>query len=177
MDLEQLKYPIGKCTVPSTVSDDLLRRFINDIRYLPSLVEITVQNLDADQLNTPYRPEGWTVAQVVHHLADSHMNAYTRFKLALTEDNPVVKPYEEHLWAELPDVSNTPINISITLLHALHTRWVNTLDNLTEEQWQRTFSHPVNKTVSSLRVTAGVYSWHGRHHVAQIENLKERNNW
>jgi hypothetical protein len=150
---------------------------VEDIRYLPQQVEIAVQTLNYEQLNTPYRLGGWTVNQVVHHLADSHINAYTRFKLALTEDNPVIKPYEEQLWAELPDVFNTPINVSLTLLHALHKRWVHTLENLTEEQWDRTFTHPANKTTPSLKVVAANYSWHGKHHLAHIENLKERNNW
>ncbi|SFD51028.1 DinB superfamily protein [Chitinophaga sp. CF118] len=177
MDLEQLKYPIGRFSAPENISAAQLKNYINDIRYLPTLVELAVQNLDSHQLETPYRPDGWTVIQLVHHIADSHMNAYTRFKLALTEVNPTIKPYEEQLWAELPDVANTPINISITLLHALHTRWVNLLDHLPEVAWERTFTHPANNKTSSLRVAAGTYAWHGRHHVAHIEKLKERNNW
>jgi hypothetical protein len=177
MDLEQLKYPIGRFEAPASITDSALKGYINDIRYLPSLVEIVVQSLDAAQLATPYRPGGWTVVQVVHHLADSHMNALTRVKLALTEDNPIIKPYEEDLWAELPDVAKTPINISLTLLHALHTRWVNVLDNLTEEQWARTFVHPASGKTVSLKTATANYSWHGKHHLAHIEGLKERNNW
>lgn len=177
MDLEQLRYPIGKFTAPDTISDLQLKNYINDIRYLPAQLEIAVQTLDSQQLETPYRPGGWTVAQVVHHVADSHINAYTRFKLALTEDTPVIKPYEEALWADLADVNSTPINFSITLLHALHTRWVNLLDRLTPEQFERMFMHPANKTTTKLRVVTGMYSWHGRHHLAHIEHLKERNNW
>lgn len=177
MDLEQLKYPIGKFTAPATISAIQLRNYIDDIRYLPAQIELAVQHLDSHQLETPYRPDGWTINQVVHHVADSHMNALIRVKLALTEDNPIIKPYEEALWAELPDVANTPINISITLLHALHTRWVNVLDRLSEEQWARTFTHPANKTTSTLKVATGLYAWHSKHHLAHIENLKERNNW
>lgn len=177
IDLEQLKYPIGKFTAPAEISPAVLKGYISDIRYLPSLVEIAVQTLDAAQLATPYRPDGWTVAQVVHHLADSHMNALTRFKLALTEDNPTIKPYDEAAWAELPDVTKTPINISLTLLHALHTRWVSLMDNLTDEQWQHTFVHPESGKTFVLIQVAGTYSWHGKHHLAQIERLKERNNW
>jgi hypothetical protein len=177
IDIEQLKYPIGPMEAPEEVTDAQLKKCINDIRYLPTLLEIVVQTLDAPQLATPYRPDGWTVAQVVHHVADSHTNAYVRMKLALTEDNPTIKPYEEHLWAELPDVQKTPINISLTLLHALHTRWVNLLDNLTPEQWLRTYYHPGSGKKVSMRTAAATYSWHGRHHLAHIERLKERNNW
>lgn len=177
MDLEQLKYPIGRFENPTEISASALRGYINDIRYLPSLVEIVVQNLDAAQLATPYRPDGWTVVQVVHHLVDSHMNALTRFKLALTEDNPTIKPYDEAAWALLPDVDNTPINISLTLLHALHTRWVNLMTHLKDEQWERTFVHPESGNTFKLKNVAANYSWHGKHHLAHIERLKERNNW
>lgn len=175
--MEDLKYPIGHFQAPETITELQLKSYINDIRYLPSLVEIAVQTLDAPQLATPYRPGGWTVAQVVHHLADSHMNAYTRFKLALTEENPVIKPYDEAAWATLPDVSKTPINISLTLLHALHTRWVSLMDNMTQEQWERVFTHPEHGATFFLKKVAGSYSWHGKHHLAHIERLKERNNW
>src|SRR5690606_20007790 len=120
--MEDLRYPIGRFEAPAVITADMRKRFINDIRYLPSLVELAIQNLDAHQLPTPYRPGGWTVAQVVHHLADSHMNGFIRLKLALTEDNPTIKPYQEASWAELADVQHTPVNVSITLLHALHTR-------------------------------------------------------
>jgi hypothetical protein len=177
IDLEQLKYPIGRFEAPAEISPSALRGYINDIRYLPALLEIVVQTLDAAQLATPYRPDGWTVVQVVHHLADSHMNALIRFKLALTENNPTIKPYDEAAWAKLPDVEKTPINMSLTLLHALHTRWVNLLESLTEEQWQRTFVHPESGKTFALKTVAANYSWHGKHHLAQIEKLKQRNNW
>jgi hypothetical protein len=177
IDLEQLKYPIGKFEAPAEISDRVLKGYINDIRYLPSLIEIVVQSLDEAQLATPYRPEGWAVYQVVHHLVDSHTQALTRFKWALTEDNPTIKAYNETAWAELPDVKKTPINVSLTLLHALHTRWVNLMENLTPEQWARTFVHPESGKTIALRTLAGSYSWHGLHHMAQIERLKERNNW
>jgi hypothetical protein len=177
MDLEQLKYPIGRFEAPAEISDKALKGFINDIRYLPSLVEIASQSLDAAQLATPYRPDGWTVSQVIHHLADSHTNALTRFKWALTEENPTIKAYNETAWAELPDVSKTPINISLTLLHALHTRWVNLMEGMTPDQWARTFVHPETGKTLMLRTIAANYSWHGKHHLAHIERLKERNNW
>jgi hypothetical protein len=175
--MEDLKYPIGRFEAPAHITEKQLKGYINDIRYLPSLVEIAVQTLDAGQLATPYRPGGWTLVQVVHHLVDSHTNALTRFKLALTEDNPIIKPYDEAAWAELPDVFKTPINVSLTLLHALHTRWVNLMDNLTPDQWERAFTHPASGTTFILKTVAANYSWHGKHHLAHIERLKERNNW
>ncbi|MCK7554559.1 putative metal-dependent hydrolase [Chitinophaga sedimenti] len=177
MDLEALKYPIGHFKLPETVTDRQRIGFINDIRHLPTLVEIAVQHMDEYQLQTPYRPGGWTVAQVVHHLVDSHMNAVTRFKLALTEDNPVIKPYGEAAWAELPDVTSTPINVSVTLLHALHTRWANLLEALSDEQLARTFVHPANQYTYKLRESLANYAWHGKHHLAHIVNLKESKGW
>ncbi len=176
-DLEALKYPIGKFTAPEEITQNILEGWINDIRHLPTLMEIATQDLDESQLLTPYRPGGWSVLQVVHHVSDSHINAYTRFKLALTEDNPIIKPYEEHLWAALPDVFDTPINVSNTLLHALHKRWTKLMDALTDAQWERTFRHPESGKTASLRTTAGMYSWHGRHHLMHIIRLKERQGW
>ncbi len=175
--MDTLRYPIGQFDAPETIDADVLKGYITDIRYLPSLIEIAVQDLDAWQLDTPYRPGGWTVAQVVHHLADSHMNAYTRFKLALTETAPVIKPYDEAAWSMLPDVQKTPVNVSITLLHSLHTRWVHLLEALTPEQWERTFTHPEHGKSFTLKNTAGTYAWHGQHHLAHIVNLKEREQW
>jgi hypothetical protein len=175
--MESLQYPIGRFEAPAHITDEMLKGYINDIRYLPSLIETAVQTLDAHQLGTPYRPGGWTVAQVVHHLADSHMNAVTRLKLALTEDNPTIKPYEEAAWAELADVKRTPINISITLLYALHARWTNLMDALPAAAWERTFVHPAQGKTFDLRTQAANYSWHGRHHLAHIVNLKEREGW
>lgn len=176
-DMEALKYPAGKFEAPAEITPQILQGWINDIRHLPSLLEIATQDLDEAQLLTPYRPGGWTVAQVVHHVADSHMNAYIRFKLALTEDNPTIKPYEEHLWAELPDTHKTAINVSNTLLHALHKRWTVLLDNLTPEQWERTFLHPATQKTAALKMVAGMYAWHGRHHLMHIIRLKERMGW
>ena len=175
--MQDLQYPIGKFEAPADITPAQLRAYINDIHYLPSLLEIAVQGLDSYQLETPYRPGGWTVAQVVHHVADSHMNDYTRFKLALTEDKPTIKPYDEAAWALLPDVAKTPVNVSITLLFALHTRWVNLLEALTPEQWERSFVHPEHGTIFTLKEVAGSYAWHGQHHLAHIVNLKEREQW
>ncbi|PUZ27120.1 DinB superfamily protein [Chitinophaga costaii] len=176
-DIEVLKYPIGHFEWPEEIFQHVLEGWINDIRHLPTLLEIAVQNLDEAQLLTPYRPGGWNVAQVVHHVADSHINAYTRFKLALTEDNPTIKPYEEGAWAELPDTKQTAINVSNTLLHALHKRWTVLMDNLSPEQWERTFIHPASKKTFKLKEIAGNYAWHGRHHLMHIIRLKERMGW
>jgi hypothetical protein len=171
-----LRYPIGKYE-PQPFSDKQKREWLQDIQFLPGMIEMAIENLDEKQLSTPYRDGGWTVKQVVHHVADSHMNAYIRFKLGLTETNPTIKPYEEALWAELNDVKAVPINISITLLYALHTRWHSALLNLPNEAWNRTVLHPEHKKEMSLYFLLGMYSWHGRHHVAHITSLRERNGW
>jgi hypothetical protein len=171
-----LRYPIGKYE-PQPYSDKQKREWLQDIQFLPSLLEMAIENMDDKQLSTPYRDGGWTVKQVVHHVADSHMNAYIRMKLGLTENNPAIKPYEEGLWANLADVSVVPINISITLLYALHTRWHAALLNLPADAWKRTVFHPEHKKEMSLWFLLGSYSWHGRHHVAHITSLKERRGW
>ncbi|RYZ24302.1 MAG: putative metal-dependent hydrolase, partial [Chitinophagaceae bacterium] len=133
--------------------------------------------LNDAELDTPYRPEGWTVRQVVHHLADSHINAYCRFKLGYTEDIPTIRPYEESLWATTTDVQHLPVNVSITLLHALHQRWHEFLKNLTEVDLQKTVYHPEVKKQFTLWELVGSYAWHGRHHTAHITSLRERMNW
>ena len=171
-----LRYPIGKYE-PQPFSDKQKRAWLQDIQFLPGMLESAIENLDEKQLNTPYRDGGWNIKQVVHHVADSHMNAYIRFKLGLTESNPTIKPYEESLWAELNDVTAVPINISITLLYALHTRWHSALLNLPAEAWNRTVFHPEAKKEMSLYYLLGSYAWHGRHHVAHITSLRERKGW
>lgn len=174
--IEKLKYPIGKF-VAQTFSEELKEEMLNEIRILPSLLENAVANLDEIQLDTPYREGGWNVKQVVHHLADSHMNAYCRFKLAVTENNPTIKPYCEKLWAELSDVQ-LPINISITLLFALHLRWHEFMHCLTKEQWENcTVFHPEKNMKMNLWLLLGIYSWHSKHHVAHITSLRERMGW
>jgi DinB family protein len=171
-----LRYPIGKYE-PQPFSDKQKRAWLQEIQFLPGLIEMAIENLDEKQLNTPYRDGGWNVRQVVHHVADSHINAYTRMKLGLTEDRPTVKPYEEQLWADLDDVNSVPINISITLLYTLHTRWHAAIRDLTNEQWKRTVIHPAFKEPLSLWYMLGSYAWHGRHHTAHITSLRERNGW
>lgn len=174
--MEDLRYPIGKY-VPEAFSPAVLKSRILDIQYLPQHLENAILNLDEAQLNTPYRPDGWTVKQLVHHVADSHMNAYIRFKLGLTEENPVIKPYEEKLWADLPDTQTVPLNVSITLLHALHKRWLVVLENIQPDQWNRTVVHPEHSREMSLWFLLGMYAWHSRHHVAHITTLRDRMNW
>lgn len=172
-----VRYPIGKFEAQQ-YSDELKNKWINDIRFLPNDIEMTIQTFDEYQLDTPYREGGWTVKQLVHHIADSHMNAYIRFKLALTEDNPTIKPYEEAQWAKLPDTFSVPVNVSVTLLHALHRRWTVINENISEEQFQnRTVYHPEHQKQMTLWYLLGMYAWHGRHHVGHIKNLKEQKGW
>ena len=171
-----LRFPIGKYE-PQPFSDKQKRAWLQDIQFLPGLMEQAIENLDERQFDTPYRDGGWTIKQVVHHVPDSHMNAYTRFKLGLTEDNPSIKPYDEGQWAELRDVSVVPVNISITLLYALHTRWHAAIRDLTDEQWKRTVFHPEHKKEMTLWHLLGMYAWHGKHHVAHITSLRERKGW
>jgi uncharacterized damage-inducible protein DinB len=176
-----LRYPIGKVEdqafAGKAYSGEVKEALVLDIRFLPNLLENAVQNLDTDQLHTPYRPGGWTIHQVVHHVPDSHMNAYTRFKLGLTEPGPVIKPYDEAAWAQLSDTRNLPVNISLTLLFALHARWVEVLNNITEEDWNKTVYHPGQQKTISLWMLLKTYAWHGKHHVAHITSLKERMGW
>src|SRR5882757_4624759 len=171
-----LRYPIGKFE-PRPFSEHQKEEWLNDIKFLPQLLENSILNLDEAQLLTPYRDGGWTIQQTVHHVADSHMNAYCRFKLGLTEDNPDIRPYEEKSWAELNDVINVPVNISITLLYALHTRWYSAISDLTIQQWERPLFHPESKKEMTLWYLLGNYAWHGKHHTAHITALRERNKW
>ena len=171
-----LRYPTGKYE-PKPYSIEQKEKWLLDIKLLPQYLEKAIENLDEHQLNTPYRDGGWTVKQLVHHVADSHMNAYIRFKLGLTEDNPTIKPYEEKKWAELPDNNSVPINVSITLIHALHQRWYATIQDLTETDFNRTVVHPEHNRQMTLWFLLGLYAWHCNHHTAHITSLRERNNW
>lgn len=173
---EDLKYPIGKHT-NQPFSEKLLGEWLIDIKNLPQHLENAILNLDEAQLDTRYRAEGWTVKQVVHHVADSHMNAYTRVKLGLTEDNPTIRPYDEVAWAEMDDTKNLPVNISLTLLHALHIRWYEILKNLNEAGLNRTVFHPEHKKEFTIWELISQYAWHSRHHVAHITSLRERMGW
>jgi DinB superfamily len=171
------RYPIGEYK-PQPFSIEQKIEWLADIKFLPGQLENAVLNLDEAQLHTPYRDGGWTVHQLIHHVADSHMNAYIRVKLALTEDNPTIKTYEEKLWTELNDVQKLPVNISLTLLHALHIRWHEAMKLVTDDQWNnRTVFHPLQKKTVRLWTLLGMYAWHGRHHVAHVTKLRERMKW
>jgi len=171
-----LRYPIGHYQ-PLPFSGKQKDEWLNDIKFLPQLLENAVINLDEPQLLTPYREDGWTIQQLVHHVADSHMNAYIRFKLGLTEDNPTIRPYDQVAWALLSDTEKLPINISLTLLYALHTRWYSVISDLRIEDWERTVFHPEHQKEMTLWYLLGMYAWHGRHHVAHITSMRERNKW
>lgn len=173
---EDLRYPVGTYE-PQPYSEELKDEWLADIRFLPQAIENAISNLSEEQLQTPYREGGWTVHQVVHHVADSHMNAYCRFKLGYTEENPTIRPYDENRWAQTSDVQTLPVNISITLLYALHSRWCTFLESLTTEDYERTVYHPEHKKEFTLWGLLGLYAWHCRHHVAHITSLRERKGW
>lgn len=175
MEIEN-QYPIGQME-EIDFSSEAKNIFLNEIQFLPDALEAAISNLDEEQLQTPYRQGGWTVHQLVHHIADSHMNALERFKLGYTENVPTIKPYDEAAWAELNDVKELPVNISITLLYALHRRWYTFLKGLKDEDWQRKVFHPEYKRELTLWHYLQVYAWHGRHHVAQINYLRDKMRW
>ena len=176
-DLETLKYPVGKFAWPTTFSKELHSEWIKTIEELPAKLRKEVAGMSNEQLDTPYRPDGWTVRQVVHHMADSHMNAFTRLKLTLTEDRPVIKPYAEALWANMPDSVCAPIELSLNLLDGLHQRWVITLNATKEEDFERIFIHPQHNREFKLKENLALYAWHCRHHLAHITALKARMGW
>lgn len=173
---EHLRYPIGKFKAPKEFTIDLRENLISEIEETPFHLRDAVESLNDDQLNTPYREGGWTVEQVIHHLPDSHMNAYIRIKLALTEDVPVIKPYKEDAWAKLEDYITTPIETSLMLLDSIHKRWVILLRSLTAEQFNRKFRHPEVGLVD-INWCVAQYAWHGKHHIAHINSLKQRMGW
>jgi DinB superfamily len=170
------RFPIGKFHYEGPPNEEQKRAFLNDIEQTPANLRAAVKGLTEAQLDTPYRDGGWTVRQVVHHVPDSHLNSYVRFKLALTEDEPTIKPYAEDRWAELADSKVTPIEVSLTFLDTLHDRWVRLLRSLGPEDWKRTFRHP-ELGLMPLEKNLAIYAWHGRHHVAHITSLREREGW
>lgn len=176
LELEGLRYPAGRFVMPGAITKDQIELWIAELAALPNRLRATVQSLGEEQWETPYRPKGWTVRQLVHHLPDSHLNSYTRFRLALTEDAPTIRTYHEELWAELPDAKNGPVEPSLVLLEALHVRWTALLRSMTSEQFGRAFIHPEWGSVR-LDVALAQYAWHSRHHLAQIESLRRRMAW
>lgn len=170
-----LQYPIGRFRLEGEITEDQ-RRLIGEIEETPARLRAAVAGLSQEQLDTPYRPGGWTVRQVAHHLPDSHLNAYTRFKLALTEEEPTIKPYDQERWAELGDSRTAPVEVSLALLESLHRRWVLLLKSLTAADFARTFRHP-ELGVVTLDKNLCLYAWHGRHHVAHVTSLRERMGW
>ncbi len=176
-DLEKLKYPVGKFERPTNFTKEQRDAWIKTIEELPAKLRKAVDGLSDEQLDTPYRPDGWTVRQVVHHMADSHMNAFIRLKLALTEDKPIIKPYQEALWANLPDSVCAPVDLSLNILESLHKRWVITLNATKEEDFDRIFIHPQYNREFILKENVALYAWHCGHHLAHILNLKKRMGW
>ena len=174
--MENLKYPVGHFDWSLDVSKAEREQAIRTIAAYPAKLRNAVSPLNDTQLDTPYRQEGWTVRQVVHHLVDSHMNAYIRFKLALTEDTPTIKPYDQAEWAKLPDNKLDP-GISLVLIDGIHKRWVTIMDYMSETEWNRGFIHPEHNAFQELKKVAAMYAWHGEHHLAHITRLMERMGW
>ena len=170
-----LRFPIGKYDSSVPVTTELRGKFIEAIKELPANLSNAVAGLSDEQLDTPYRPGGWTVRQTVHHIADSHLNSYCRFKLALTEDVPTIRPYHEDRWAELKD-SEMPIDVSMKIIEGVHARWANFLDSMSDEDFERKLIHP-DSGEWTLEKFLGLYEWHGKHHTAHITNLRERSGW
>jgi hypothetical protein len=174
--MTDLRYPVGRFQRPELVTEAERNEAIDRISALPAQMRFAVEGWNAKQLDTPYRPDGWTVRQLLHHVPESHMNSYIRFKLALTENEPAIKPYDEAAWANLPDATTAPVDLSLDLLDTLHQRWVLLLRSMSAEQWSRTFRHPEIGLVR-LDVNAMLYAWHGKHHLAHITGLRDRMRW
>ena len=175
--MEKLKYPIGKSKIRQNISNDDIKNWIEIIENHPKKINLLIENLNEEQLDTPYRPEGWTIRQVVHHLGDSHTNSYVRFKWTLTENQPVIKAYFEDRWAELPDTKFVPIQLGLNYLSVLHSKWIYLLKSLTDEDLKKCFIHPESNNKVSLAQNIGLYAWHCEHHYEHINQLMIRKNW
>lgn len=175
--LKKLKYPIGKPIIPKNIEKKHLTNWITILDEFPVKLESLVQNLTENQLDTPYRKDGWTIRQVIHHCADSHHNSYTRFKWSLTEDKPIIKTYYEDRWAELFDSKAAPILLSINHLKAVHAKWVYLLKGLNKEQLNKAFIHPDGNEKVGLKENIGIYAWHCNHHYAHVKNLMQAKQW
>ena len=176
-NIEQKKYPIGKFEITKIISDQEIDKHIQTLKDFPAKLKNLLENWSDEQLDTQYREGGWTVRQLVNHLSDSHMNSYMRFKLALTEENPTIKPYNETAWAELQDSFTIGIKPALRILKGLHERWVYELRSLTNREFESTFFHPEQNKSISLRESLAFYAWHCKHHFAHIENLKKQKSW
>ena len=177
LDIEQLKYPIGKTNIPKNISSDDIKNWITILEEFPNNLDTLTKNLNQEQLDTPYRNGGWTIRQVIHHCYDSHHNSYTRFKWTLTEEKPIIKAYFEDRWAELFDTKSAPIQLSLDSIKALHAKWVYLLKGLTSDDLNKYFIHPEGNEKVTLKENIGIYAWHCNHHFAHIENLLIRKNW
>lgn len=173
MTLENLKFPIGAFEIPEKITPEILNHWIAEIQQLPNDLINIVQNLSKKELKLIYRPNGWNIKQVVHHLADSHANAFIRYKLALTEENPTIKPYAEDLWAELVDGMDDDISYSLLILKGVHHKWHLLLVSMDESHWERSYFHPESKKTVTLEEMIGLYAWHGKHHLAHIQQALE----
>ena len=174
--MTDLRYPVGGFTPPAEITAGTRRQWLDAVQEAPALLRAAVSGLSEAQLDTPYREGGWTVRQVVHHLVDSHLNTYVRYRLALTEEEPTIKPYDEAKWADLHDAKAAPVELSLALFESMHDRWVLLLKSMSEEDWNRTYLHP-DSGRTTLERNLGLYAWHGRHHTAHITSLRERMGW
>ena len=176
-ELEPFRFPVGRFTVPESISKEDRDIWIENIRNLPQKMRNAVQTMTEEQLDTPYRPEGWTVRQLVRHVADSHLNSYVRYKWTLTEDKPTIKTYDQNAWSSLPDALEGPIDLSLDLLETTHKSWVWVLEHMKEDEWKKEFVHPEWNKQFNLEVNLALYSWHCDHHLAHITSLIKRMNW
>ena len=173
---EDLRFPVGKFGGAPDATPEIRTGFVKTIEELPAKFRAAVSGLNEEQIDTPYRPDGWTVRQLVHHVADSHMNSFIRFKLGLTEENPTIKPYAEDIWAEGVDYLNAPVDLSLNIIDSVHARWAMLLNSMSEADFERTIFHP-ERGAMTLYSALALYDWHSRHHTAHVTELRKRNNW
>lgn len=173
---EDLRFPVGKFAPPAEITEEMREKFLHTIESLPPNLKDAVEDLTDIQLDTPYRPAGWTVRQVVHHIADSHLNSFCRFKLGLSEDVPTIKTYDESVWAEMADSKDTPIELSLNIIDGLHARWTRLLKSMSDADFEKKINHP-ERGEMTLGALLALYDWHSRHHTAHITKLRERNGW
>lgn len=176
-DLEKLKFPIGRFSVPESITADQRQQWINSIKKLPNELLAMTETWNVGQWKTPYRPGGWTAQQLVHHIADSHMNSLIRFKLGLTEDNPTIKTYDQDAWAQMSDVASLPASVSLKIIDGVHKRFVNILENMSDKDFQKNIFHPEMKKNISLEKMLALYGWHSDHHYMHLKNLKKVSGW